>query len=75
MKASFGFLKSVVRHRAEPIKNVSINTLISILMFMSITFTVQHNFFGVSLIVNYKSFIFILSFCIVVSYTIVLFVG
>ena len=26
VKASFGFLKSVVRHRAEPVKSVSINT-------------------------------------------------
>ena len=52
VKSSFGFLKSEVRHHAEPVNSVSINTLISILMFISITFTVQHNFFVVSLIVN-----------------------
>ena len=40
VKASFGFLKSVVRHRAGPVKSVSINTLISIIIFIYITFTV-----------------------------------
>jgi len=44
VKASFGFLKSVVRHRAEPVKSVSMNTLISILIIFYITFTVLHMF-------------------------------
>ena len=45
VKTSFEFLKSVVRHRAEPIKSVSINKLIPIPMFLYVTHTLQHNFF------------------------------
>ena len=44
VKTSFEFLKSVVRHRAEPIKSVSIKKVIGIPMFIYVTLTVQHNF-------------------------------
>ena len=42
VKANFGYFKTVVRHRAEPVNSVSINTLISILIFIYISFTVLH---------------------------------
>jgi len=43
VKTSFEFLKSVVRHRAEPIKSVSIDKLLLKLMFICIALNVKHS--------------------------------
>ena len=74
MKTSFEFLKSVVRHRAEPIKSVSINKLIQKQMFIYIAVTVKKNCFCGFINCKLKNVYFFFTFGNVVKCTIVLLV-
>jgi len=61
VKTSFEFLKSVVRHRAEPIKSVSINKLIQKQMFIYIASNVKHSCYCGFIYCQLKSFFFCFS--------------